>query len=160
MGAAAAGAAPEPLRGKALLGLHSVCLPVTDVAASADWFATVLAFGDCVVFEEEDRVTGALLEHPSGAAVALRADAGRAAALSGFPALTFAVSDGDELQAWGDRLSALGVTHTDVSPANLGWEIRLWGPDMIEMRIVTSGLLDGAADDSEMGFEGRRPRPR
>jgi catechol 2,3-dioxygenase-like lactoylglutathione lyase family enzyme len=151
MGAAGAESAVEPLACPPLLGLHSVCLPVTDVGASAEWFATVLGFGDCVVFEEEDQVIGALLQHPSGAALALRADAPRAAALSGFPALAFAVSDLEELRAWGNRLTALGVTHTETSPAHLGWEIRLWGPDMIEMRITTPGSLDGAADDSADG---------
>lgn len=132
-----------------------MALPVTDVPAATDWFAAVLGFDPWVTFEEEDRVTGALVEHPSGAALFLRADPVHALALAGFPAVTFAVADQNELQRWDEYLTTLGVTHTEVTPAHLGWEIRLWGPGMIEMRLTTSEPLDGVTDDTGSGDTGR-----
>jgi catechol 2,3-dioxygenase-like lactoylglutathione lyase family enzyme len=130
-----------------LAGIHHVCLPVSDVERAADWFADVLGFAPCVTYEDEDRVTSILLEQPGGAAVLLRADPGRAVALSGFPALAFTVKNRDELRAWADYLSTVGVVHTEPAPAHLGWAIRLWGPDMIELCLTTPAPLDGAAVD-------------
>jgi catechol 2,3-dioxygenase-like lactoylglutathione lyase family enzyme len=120
-----------------LLGLYHASLPVTDVESAADWFATVLGFEQCRLFEEGNRVVGAELEHPNGTIVVLRADPARAVALSGFPALAFTVPDREVLRRLADHLSDLGVIHTEVNAAHLGWEIRLWGPDMIEMRLCT-----------------------
>jgi catechol 2,3-dioxygenase-like lactoylglutathione lyase family enzyme len=132
---------------KMLAGVHHVCLPVSDVERAADWFAEVLGFVACVTSEDENHVTSILLEHTSGAAVLLRADPARAVALSGFPALAFAVTSASELRAWGDHLTSVGVVHTEAAPAHLGWTIRLWGPDKIELRLTTPAPLDGAADD-------------
>jgi catechol 2,3-dioxygenase-like lactoylglutathione lyase family enzyme len=120
-----------------LLGPYHASLPVTDVESAADWFATVLGFEQCFLIEEGNRVVGAQLEHANGTVVVLRADPARAAALSGFPALAFGVPDREALRHWADHLSDLGVIHTEVSAAHLGWEVRLWGPDMIELRLST-----------------------
>ena len=129
-----------------LTGIHHVTLPVCDVERAADWFATVLGFDPCVTFEEEDGVTGILLEHASGAAVLLRADPPRAASRSAYPSLTFAVADLADLLRWDKHLASLGVTHTEVTRAHLGWEIRLWGPEKLQLRLTIAQPLDGVAD--------------
>ena len=133
-----------------LLGIHHVTIPVSNVETAVDWFARVLGFDPCVTFEEEDRVTGALLEHPSGAALRLRVDPAHAVALSQYAALSFAVADRDELSRWDAHLTALGVYHTGVVPVHQGWEISLRGPGMIELHLTTAGRLDGVADDTTL----------
>jgi catechol 2,3-dioxygenase-like lactoylglutathione lyase family enzyme len=129
-----------------LTGIHHVTVPVSDVERAADWFAAVFAFDPCVTFEEEDGVTGILLEHASGAAVLLRADPPRAVSHSAYPSLTFAVADLAELRRWDTHLTSLGVTHTEVTAAHLGWEIRLRGPEMLQLRLTIAEPLDGVAD--------------
>jgi catechol 2,3-dioxygenase-like lactoylglutathione lyase family enzyme len=131
-----------------LSGFYHACLPVSDVERAADWFADVFGFERRVTFEDEGSVASILLEHPSGPAILLRADLGRAAALANSPALAFAVENRAQLQTWANHFSRLGVAHTEVAMAHLGWGIRLWGPDLIELRITTPAPLDGVADHS------------
>jgi len=128
-----------------LSGIHHVTIPVSDVQQAAEWFATALGFVPVVTFEEEDCVTGVLLEHPSGAAVLLRANPAPAVSHA-FPTLTFAVPDVEELRRWDGHLSDLGITHTEATRTHLGWAIRLWGPERLEFALVTSQPLDGVAE--------------
>jgi len=52
-------------------GFHHVSLPARDVESSADWYERVFGF-ECVLMEEdEDGITGLLLEHPVGTVLAL-----------------------------------------------------------------------------------------
>jgi hypothetical protein len=64
-----------------------------------------------------------------------------------YPALTFAVSDLHELRRWDTHLSRLGVPHTQVAPAHFGWEIKLSGPEALQLRLTTAMPLDGVATD-------------
>jgi catechol 2,3-dioxygenase-like lactoylglutathione lyase family enzyme len=133
-----------------LVGIHHVTLPVVDVEGTAEWFARVLGFEACIEFEDEDSVTGALLEHPSGAALRLRADPAHAMALAHYPAFCLAVAGRGELVRWDEHLTRLGVTHTGVTPVHEGWEIALRGPGLIRLCLTTAGPLDGVADEPEL----------
>jgi catechol 2,3-dioxygenase-like lactoylglutathione lyase family enzyme len=139
----------ETLKRPTVVGIHHVTLPVTSVEATSDWFARVFGFDPCVVFEEEDRVIGALLEHPSGAAVLLRADAAHAVAMAGYAALTLAVADVEALVEWDGHLTALEVNHTPVTPVHGGWEMRVWGPGMLAVVLATAEPLDGVTEEAE-----------
>ncbi len=128
-----------------LSGIHHVTIPVHEVQPATEWFATALGFVPVVTFEEEDCVTGVLLEHPSGAAVLVRTNPAQAVSQA-FPTLTFAVPDVEQLRRWDRHLSDLGITHTEATRTHLGWAIRLWGPECLEFRLVTNQPLDGVAE--------------
>jgi catechol 2,3-dioxygenase-like lactoylglutathione lyase family enzyme len=128
-----------------LSGIHHVTISVSDVQPATEWFETALGFVPVVTFEEEDCVTGVLLEHPSGAAVLVRADPAHAVS-DAYPTLTFAVPDVGELRRWDGHLTGLGISHTEVTRTHLGWAIRLWGPERLEFRLVTNQPLDGVAE--------------
>jgi catechol 2,3-dioxygenase-like lactoylglutathione lyase family enzyme len=129
---------------RVLAGIHHVCLPVSNIERAADWFSDVLGLAACSTYEEDNGVTSVLLEHSRGAAVLLRADPVRAVAMSRFPAMAFTVGSVAELQGWAEHLSSVGVVHTQAAPAHLGWAVRLWGPDTIELRLTTPAPFDGA----------------
>jgi glyoxylase I family protein len=108
-----------------IAGLHHLGLTVRDLDTSADWYVEVLGFRRAGVFEAADRVRRkAFLRHDG-----LRARLGLTEHRNGERApfdetrvgldhLAFAVSDRAELDAWAKRLSAAGVTHSPVAPAN------------------------------------------
>ena len=89
----------EPVTDRpAIVGLHHVRVPVSDVLVSRDWYIDVLGFDPMLVSEEETSVSGEALLHPSGLVVGLHIDPDAARALKGFCVLGLGV----------DTLAAMG----------------------------------------------------
>lgn len=125
----------------AVTGLHHAKLPVTDVAASRDWYCRAFGFACEVEFREDgDVLRGVGLRHPaSGLRLALREDPDRAEALAGFDAVCLAVgtrADLDELLA---RLELHGIGHTDPVAGHRGDAADVPDPDGHIIRIHTLG---------------------
>lgn len=114
--------------------LHHVRLPVTDVMVSRDWYAEVFGFEPILDIEEEDRVTGVALEHPSGLMLGVHLAPERARALQGFTVFGLAVAD---LGAWLTYLDASGIEHGGIVDGHLGECIALRDPDGIVVELHT-----------------------
>jgi catechol 2,3-dioxygenase-like lactoylglutathione lyase family enzyme len=115
-----------------LLGVHHVRLPVSSLTRSSEWYATVLGFECLVVEEDEDRVTGLVMQHPGGVMIGLHEDRDRAAALRGFAAIAFSVPD---VAAWSAHLDAIGIDYGPPEACHLGTAIRLADPDGIVVHL-------------------------
>jgi hypothetical protein len=119
----------------AALGAGRVGLPVSDVGRAAEWFNTVLGFRTAPRGDEPRGTV--IVTHPSGASVALSLAPARAAATSGFPAMSLRVGDKADLESLAAHLGRCRVIHTPPFPAQDGWALRLWGPDMVQVRVTS-----------------------
>jgi catechol 2,3-dioxygenase-like lactoylglutathione lyase family enzyme len=126
------------VRPPSITGLHHVRLPVTDVLVSRDWYVDVLGFESVLDHEEEDRVVGTVLQHPSGVVLGLHVDPRRAAALSGFVVVSLCAGPKSNLEHFSRCLDAAEVDHSAIQIGNLGWYLELADPDGILVEIHTS----------------------
>jgi catechol 2,3-dioxygenase-like lactoylglutathione lyase family enzyme len=119
-------------------GIHHVKLPVSDVAASRQWYERVLGFRTDIEFDEDGVLRGVGLAHDGAAAgLALRHDPERAKAMSGFDALALLVPTRDEVHAWKARLDEAGEPHGGIVTGHRGGAVLvgLHDPDGIEIRL-------------------------
>lgn len=141
---------PTPATGAPTTGLSHVQLRVTDVGASAKWYAAALGLEPYA----EDLDTGYVALRHRGAkfvvVLSARPDSSRggecpdaAEATDGgvgsLDHLAFAVPDGDSLRAWGDHLTAIGIAHAGVAPENGNPSLQLRDPDGIAVELVAPG---------------------
>jgi catechol 2,3-dioxygenase-like lactoylglutathione lyase family enzyme len=130
-----------------LAGVHHVAVPVTDILRSRDWYASVLEFIPVLDEESEDAITEVTLEHASGNLTLCLYAAPRAAqALAGFTPFGLAVPSAVELERWKNKIASLGVPHTPIRPAHLGWVFDLTDPDEILIQLRTPEALSGDAE--------------
>jgi catechol 2,3-dioxygenase-like lactoylglutathione lyase family enzyme len=121
-----------------LAATHHVKLPVSDLRASSQWYRRVLLLEVEIEFMEEGELRGVALMDPTGTArIALRLDAERAAALSGFDLVALGVPTRDGVGAWVEHLDALKQPHGGVVAGHRGGAvlIGLRDPDGIEIRL-------------------------
>ncbi len=105
-------------------GFHHVKLPVSDVAASRDWYQRVLGFRVDIEFVEDGVLMGVAIIDPTGTvSLALRRDPDRVAAWSGFDPIALAVPTRDEVQAWRQRLDDLDQPHGGVVTGHNGGSV-------------------------------------
>ena len=134
----AAGTNPEDTDVASMRGLHHVRVPVSDVLRSRDWYMEVLGFEPMLDYEEEDRVVGVALEHPTGLTLGLHLAPERAAAMRGFAVVALAVSTREDLEHWVARLDAARVEHSEVKPGHLGWCLDVVDPDGVLVQLHTA----------------------
>ena len=123
----------------AVVGLHHLRLPVSDVMRSRDWYSATLGFEPCLSLEEEDRVVGVVVIHPSGVTLGLHHAPALARALSGFCSVALSIGAADDLDDWCARLDTLGVEHTAPVEGHLGWYLEVPDPDGLIIRLHTIG---------------------
>jgi catechol 2,3-dioxygenase-like lactoylglutathione lyase family enzyme len=122
----------------AVAGVHHVKVPVTDLARSRSWYAEVLSVAVELEFRDDDgTVRGVAFERRNGLTLCLRQDAPQAQALAGFDPYAVLVPTRRDLDDVLERLDDLGVAHTPVITASLGWLVRVADPDGIELRFYT-----------------------
>jgi catechol 2,3-dioxygenase-like lactoylglutathione lyase family enzyme len=127
--------------GPELVGIHHVKFPVTDLARSRAWYERV--FGLRPVFEfadEEDGVVRGVAYEVPGLPelnIALRQNPAAARGISGFDPVSFAIADRGAADAWADRLDQLGVAHSPVIDATLGWLLVFHDPDGTEIHLYS-----------------------
>jgi hypothetical protein len=127
-------------------GLHHIAVPRKDALLSGEWFERVFGFTRILVEEEEDRVTGVVLEHPCGILLFLHQTADAFPAYPDLATFALGVADRDELLMWADHLSALGVPCSAPRPAHLGWALDVTDPEGFRIQLHTREIL--SADDS------------
>lgn len=139
-----------------LRGIFAVKLPVSDLARSRGWYGRVFGFQIEFVFPDDDGVVRGVAGHLPGIAsyVALREDRAVAAAVSGFNLLNVAVDDRAAVERWAAHLDEVGVEHSPVIDATVGWMIVLHDPDGIELHIY--GVQEHGIDQSGRAGYGQR----
>ena len=123
----------------AVVGLHHLRLPVSDVMRSRDWYSALFDFEPCLSLEEEDRVVGVVVIHPSGLTLGLHYAPALARALHGFCSVALSVGAVDDLDHWCTRLDILEVEHTAPAEGHLGWYVEVPDPDGLIIQLHTTG---------------------
>ena len=126
-----------------MVGLHHVRVPVADVLASRDWYADTLGLLPILVTEDEDTVTGVVMEHPCGVVIGLHHAPTQAKALEGFAPIGLAVTD---LEQWAAHLDRLGIAHSGIIDGHLGQCLHLRDPDGVVVELHTPTPL--SAEDA------------
>ena len=107
-----------------IVGLHHLRLPVRDVLAARAWLIEEFGFDPVLIEETEDKVTGAVVEHPTGLVIGLHADPARCAALGDFIVIALAV---DDLEEWDEWLTRRSTPHEPITSGSLGQRISVPG---------------------------------
>lgn len=133
-----------------ILGLHHLSLPASDCVLSSDWYERVLGFSRVLVEEEEDAVITVAVQHKCDIMIYLRLDRRGIKAMNGGarygPALSFRVPSRSDLDAWDERLTALGVNHSVPHQVHLGWAVDIEGPDGLLVQLHTHERLSADPD--------------
>lgn len=122
-------------------GLHHIKIPVTDLVRSRAWYERVLGFH--VQFEfpnaEDGVVRGVAGQLPGlgETGLALRENPEVARGLAGYDAFAFAIKDKAAAEAWVAKLDRLGVEHSPIIEASIGWIVSCHDPDGIEIRMYS-----------------------
>jgi len=122
----------------AILGLHHVRLPVSDVIRSRDWYVDVLGFEPRLLLEEEEEIVGAVVALPEALTLGLHCAPELARALRGFCPVALEVGTSDELTRWCTRLDTLGIDHSEPAEGHLGWYVEVPDPDGLVIRLHTA----------------------
>jgi glyoxylase I family protein len=134
-----------------LTGVGHIALSVKDLPRAVAWYGEVLGFQPLFPFNTDD-FDRQILMHPSGAFVALTrhhhpdADEDFNERRPGLDHLAFSVQDVAALEAWADRLDALGWPHSGVSvtPVTGSALLAFRDPDGIALELyVQVGMPEG-----------------
>jgi catechol 2,3-dioxygenase-like lactoylglutathione lyase family enzyme len=129
------------MRQPTLAGIHHVKFPVTDLARSRAWYERVFDLRPVLEFadQEDGLVRGIAYDFPGmpGRFIALRENPAAARGITGFDPVSFAVADRDVAQAWADRLDQLGIPHSPVIDATIGWLLVFHDPDGTEIHLYS-----------------------
>ncbi|MBA3432152.1 MAG: VOC family protein [Actinobacteria bacterium] len=141
-----------------ILGLHHVKVPVTDLARSRAWYERVFELEPIMEFPDDDGVVRGVAYQPKNAfALSLRENAKVAQGIAGFDPFAILLQGEADVQAWADRLDSLGVKHSPVIEATIGWILSFHDPDGLELRFYTS-IRHGADVSGQAGY-GRAAHP-
>ena len=133
-----------------IVGLHHLSLPARDCMLSSDWYERVLGFSRVMIEEEEDAVITVALQHQCDVLLYLRLDRRGIETTDGTahlrPALSFRVPSTRDLDAWDERLTALGIEHSAPRQVHLGWAVDVAGPDGLLIQLHTHERLSADPD--------------
>ncbi len=122
-----------------IIGLSHVQLNVSDVAASAAWYSTVLGLRP---FADDPDIGYVALQHRGARFVVVLTKAltanGAAVGTSGegLDHLALAVPDGPSLEAWAEHLTKAGIDHHGVVLEGGHPSLQLRDPDGIAIELV------------------------
>jgi len=123
---------------RAILGVHHVKFPVSDLARSREWYIRALRLRLLHEFVEDGMVQGVALEVPGTAVtIGLRTAADRVEGFKNFDPVAFLVEDRGSLKDWIDHFDREQVAHTPVVGGAIGWLVQITDPDGISIRLYT-----------------------
>jgi glyoxylase I family protein len=135
----------EPSTAAPITGLSHAQLLVSDVGASAEWYAAALGLEP---YAEDADIGFVALRHRGARVVFVltpRPATGEPGADGGvLDHLAFAVPDGDALRTWADHLTAIGIAHPGVVLENGNPSLQLRDPDGTAIELVAPGSRPAA----------------
>lgn len=122
-----------------LVGIHHVKFPVTDVARSRSWYEQLFGLTPEIEFPDEEGVVRGVAYKPTDAGItfSLRENPAAARGIAGFDPVSFAISDRAAADAWLARLDELGIEHSPVIDATIGWLVVFHDPDGTELHLYS-----------------------
>jgi catechol 2,3-dioxygenase-like lactoylglutathione lyase family enzyme len=123
-----------------LAGIHHVKIPVTDLARSLHWYRRVFGLRPTMAFSEADGVVRGFAGEIPGlkpATVAFRVNPAAVEGSRGFDPVSFAVESRDDIQRWAGHLDSLGVSHSPIVEASIGWLLIFDDPDGLTLHLYT-----------------------
>ncbi|MFJ5303039.1 VOC family protein [Streptomyces sp. NPDC088350] len=123
-----------------LAGIHHVKLPVTDLDRSRDWYGRVLGFKVTHEFPDADGVVRGVAGEVPGlgdTVLCLRVNSEAAHGCQGFDPVSFGVRDRADVEAWAARLDTLGIPHSPVIEASIGWLLVFNDPDGLDLHLYS-----------------------
>jgi catechol 2,3-dioxygenase-like lactoylglutathione lyase family enzyme len=144
-----------------LVGIHHLKLPVSSLSRSLPWYQKVLGFTVELEFPDDDGVVRGVagsIPGVDGTGFALRENPGAARGFAGFDPIAFGIADEAAAHAWVARLDDLGIEHSPVIEATIGWIVSFHDPDGIELRLYS--FARHGNDHSDHPGSGRRPTLR
>ena len=123
-----------------LAGIHHVKIPVTDLARSLDWYRRVFGLRPTIEFPEADGVVRGFSGEIPGlppTLVSLRVNPEAAEGCRGFDPVSFAVAGRGDLESWVEHLDNLGVRHSPIVEASIGWLLIFDDPDGLTLHLYT-----------------------
>ncbi|WP_406463673.1 VOC family protein [Streptomyces sp. NBC_01622] len=124
-----------------LAGIHHVEMPVTYLDRSRDWYGRVLGFK--VTHEYPDAADGVVRgvagEVPGlgDSTLCLRVNSQAAQGCQGFDPVSFAVPDRADVEAWAAHLDTVGIPHSPVIEASIGWLLVFNDPDGLDLHLYS-----------------------
>ncbi|WP_369023825.1 VOC family protein [Nocardia cyriacigeorgica] len=122
-----------------LAGIHHVKIPVSDLPRSVRWYREVFGFRPTMQFADSSDgvVRGAAGDIPGVGFAALRENPEAAAGCKGFDPVCYAVNDRPDLDQWAAHLDGLGIPHSPVMDASVGWILVFNDPDGLKIHMYT-----------------------
>lgn len=141
-----------------LAGVHHVKIPATDLDRAVEWYGRVFGFRVALEFPEADGAVRGVAGHMPGLGdtmVGIRVNPQAAEGCKGFDPIGFAVQDHSDLEAWVSHLDRLGIGHSPIIEASIGWLLVFNDPDGLEHHLYT-WAQHGIDKSSHHGY-GRPP---
>ena len=139
-----------------LSGIHHVKIPVTDLNRSIDWYGRVFGFAVTMEFPEADGVVRGVAGTVPGLSdtqLTLRVNPEAAHGCAGFDPVSFAVDGHADIEAWAAHLDSLGIGHSPVIEASVGWLLVFDDPDGISLHVYS--WAGHGIDHSDLAGYGR-----
>jgi catechol 2,3-dioxygenase-like lactoylglutathione lyase family enzyme len=122
-----------------ILGLHHIKIPVSDLPRSRAWYERVFDLEPLTEFrdDEDGVVRGVSYRAKGDLAVALREHPPAAKGFAGFDPFAIMLRGRADIDHWVARLDDLGVAHSDVIEAAIGYILMFDDPDGLQLRFYT-----------------------
>lgn len=123
-----------------LSGIHHVTLPVSDLEASAGWYAAVLGATRLPGLDHHDPVGNrfSVVVTLPGLDIPVQLRLASDPAIRDYDPVTLAVADHAALEQWAAHLDAVGIQHGPIVTARIGYAMSLHDRDSTVLRLYTA----------------------
>jgi len=122
-----------------ILGLHHIKIPVLDLPTSRSWYERVFDLEPLTEFrdDEDGAVRGVSYRAKGDLMLSLRENVAAAKGYAGFDPFAIMLRGRADIEHWARRLDELGVSHSEIVEAAIGYIMRFDAPDGLELRFYT-----------------------
>jgi catechol 2,3-dioxygenase-like lactoylglutathione lyase family enzyme len=122
-----------------ILGLHHIKIPVSDLPRSRAWYERVFDLDPLTEFRDDDDgvVRGVLYRSQGDLMLSLREHPLAAQGFAGFDPFAILLRGRSDIDHWVARLDDLGVAHSAVVEASIGYILMFDDPDGLQLRFYT-----------------------